>query len=118
MSHQGSSPERKQDVGTQGRALRSNAEQAAPSANPVCAEEGLEWTTRWEEQQWLPLRPAGSWASEVILQAFCGRPVRTHGVSGSHLSKGQFLLILPEVRLPFINTFPVPGPHEPKNQTV
>ena len=33
-------------------------------------------------------RAAGRWASAITLRAFCSRPVRTHGVNGSHLSKG------------------------------
>lgn len=43
------------------------------------------------------LRPAGSRAREVPLQAFCSRPMRTRRVGSSHLSKGQFFFILAEV---------------------
>lgn len=43
------------------------------------------------------LRPAGSRAREVPLQAFCSRPRRTRRVGSSHLSKGQFFFILAEV---------------------
>ena len=71
--------------GTERRGLRNNAGQAAPTAGPVCAEEGPGWTPRGGKTS------EAGWelGQQDFSTAFYSRPVRTCGVEGSHFSKGQ-----------------------------
>lgn len=67
MSPWGADAERKQEGGPRG-GLRSHAGQAAPTASPVCRGGARVDPEGRGKCEWSPLRPAGSWASEITLQ--------------------------------------------------
>lgn len=96
--YQGTDPERKQEGGTSEMGSKESYRAGSTHRQSYLCTGGAGVDHEGgEKRHRSSLRPAGSRARQVPLQAFCGRPMRTCGVGSSHLSKGQFFFILAEV---------------------